>query len=340
MSKSKRIFLISDSKDYTDKLLLTDIRKRAKGFIRLGHDVQVFSPNLAIRLLGGITHKLWVYKVYKPKMDELIVRQIRNYCPDIVYLSFAKYLDLETISRIREAASGAVLVGYDVDIFPEQHSGRVLAASGLDLLLTTYAGHALVPYENKGVRCIFLPNVCDPDIEYRYPVSAEWESGILFTGRIVHRNYPTDEMRCQLLSRLLADTRFVYYGPKGRRMIGGIDYYYAISGAKIGLSINADNNIPLYHSDRLTHYLACGTMVVAKKVPDSEKLFIDKRHLRYFDSVEEFFDLADWYLDHEQERLAIANEGMEYVHREFSCEKIAKYTLDAIEMGTYSAPWC
>jgi len=264
MPRPKRILFVVDSKDYTDKLLLADIRKRVKGFIRLGHDTQVFSPNLALRQIGGIKNKMWVRKVYKSRMDELATRQINNYCPDIIYISFAKCIDQKTITCFRQAAPNAVLVGYDVDIYPEQHPGRVRTASELDLLLTTYSGQALVPYTNHGVRCVFMPNICDSDIEYRYPVSAEWETDILFTGKISHRKYPTDEVRSQLLMRLSQDDRFICYGSLGRGLVGGLEYYYAISGAKIGLSINADNNIPLYHSDRLTQYLACGTCVLAK----------------------------------------------------------------------------
>ncbi|KKK64409.1 hypothetical protein LCGC14_2984510, partial [marine sediment metagenome] len=96
----------------------------------------------------------------------------------------------------------------------------------------------------------------------------------------------------------------------------------------------------LYHSDRLTNYLASGTLVLAKRVPDSDMLFKDGVHLKYFDTADEFFELSDWYLKHEDERLKIANAGMKHVHEEFNCEKIAKYTMDIIEKGTYDAPWC
>jgi len=89
----------------------------------------------------------------------------------------------------------------------------------------------------------------------------------------------------------------------------------------------------------LTHYLACGTLVLAKRVPGSDLLFKDGVHLRYFDTVEEFFDLAKWYLSHEAERKRVADAGMQHAHTEFNCEKMAKYMLDLIETGTYDAPW-
>lgn len=83
------------------------------------------------------------------------------------------------------------------------------------------------------------------------------------------------------------------YGCLGRPKVEGMNYLYAISGARIGLSINAANNVKFAHSSRLIHYLACGTFVLAKRVPDSDLLFKDGVHLRYFDTVEDLFDLAN-----------------------------------------------
>jgi spore maturation protein CgeB len=74
-------------------------------------------------------------------------------------------------------------------------------------------------------------------------------------------------------------------------------------------------------------------------VPDSDLLFKDGVHIKYFDTVEEFFELANWYLKNEDERLKIANAGMKRAHTEFNGTKIAQYILDIIEKGSYDAPW-
>jgi hypothetical protein len=242
---------------------------------------------------------------------------------------------------IRQAAPNAFYIGTDGDLWPELHKNRVEVAAKLDLVTTTFSGEELNVYKQASIRSVFMPNACDPDIEYRYEVDDKWKSDILFTGqtRFKHKHYPTEDIRYQIISRLSNMKNCALYGCLGRPDIGGINYFYAISGARIGLSINAANNVSLYHSSRLTHYLSCGTFVLAKRVPDSDLLFKDGVHLRYFDTVEEFFDLADWYLNHENERIKIANAGMEHVHNEFNCEKIAKYTIDLIEKGSYEAPW-
>jgi spore maturation protein CgeB len=129
------------------------------------------------------------------------------------------------------------------------------------------------------------------------------------------------------------------YGAFGGTRVDGIDYFYAISGAKLGLSINIVNDVRLYHSDRLINYVSCGTFTLAKRVPDSDLLFEDGVHLRYFDSAEEFFELAQRYLAHPQERERIAQAGMQRAHNEFNCEKMMQHVLDVIDKGCCNMSW-
>ena len=92
------------------------------------------------------------------------------------------------------------------------------------------------------------------------------------------------------------------YGCFGQPKTEGLDSFHAICGAKIGLSINIPNDVHLYHSDRFINIPACGTFALTKMVPGYDRLFEDGVHMKYFDSSNEFFELADWYLKHDQER--------------------------------------
>jgi spore maturation protein CgeB len=331
--------MIADIRDNPTKLFLNRVRQLAKGFIRQGHDVVTVSYCGTLFQVSTVKISLLTRLIYKAKVDQLLAQQIKAYNPEIVIFWFPKYADQNSAELLRQAAPGAPFIGMDVDIWPELHEGRINTAATLKLVFTTFDGTGLETYKKAGVRCVFIPNLCDPDIEHRYPVEDKWRSDILFTGKIKHKNYPTEDIRPQIVNRLSTTKGAVLYGCCSQPLIGGMDYLYAISGARIGLSINAANNIRLYHSDRFIQYLACGTFTLAKRVPDSDLLFKDGVHLRYFDTAEEFFELADWYLKHDQEREKLANAGMQRAHAEFNCQKIAKYMLDAIETGSYHAPW-
>lgn len=340
MPKAKRIFIVEDMKEYTDKFLLSGIRKQVKGFIRLGHDVHRFSYGGAFRYVAPVMSNILSRRRYKDRVDEVLVREVEGYNPEIIMISFANFLDVKTIDLIRQAAPKAFMYGIDGDPWPQFQKDRIDIGSKLDLMLATNDDEWLDEYRKTGVRGLFMPNPCDPDYEYRYEVSNKWKTNILFTGKTKEtRKYPTDPLRFQIINRLVERKDCTFYGCLGRPRIGGIDYQYAISGARVALSINAVNNMRLCHSDRLTHYLASGTFVLAKRVPDSDLLFEDGVHIKYFDTADEFFELADWYLAHEDERIKIANAGMERAHTEFNGKKIAQYTLDIIEKGDYDAPW-
>ena len=340
MARSRRIFIVEDVKEYTDKFLLSGIRKQVKGFIRLGHDVHRFDYGGAFWYVAPVKSTILSRKRVRKQVDQLLVKQLKAYAPDIVQISFANFINTETIALIRQAVPNAFLYAFDGDPWPQYQKNRIDIGSKLDLVIATNNGKWLDEYKNTGVPVAFMPNPCDPDYEYRYDVSDKWKTDIMFTGKTKEsRKYPTDPTRVELINKLATMDNCTFYGCLGQPRIGGIDYQYAISGARIALSINAINDVSLYHSDRLTHYIASGTFVLAKRVPDSDLLFKDGVHLKYFDTPEEFFELLQWYLDHEDERLKIANAGMERAHAEFNGTKIAKYSLDMIEKGTYDAPW-
>jgi spore maturation protein CgeB len=342
MPNVRKIFMVSDLRLDAVQMFKNNPIKLAKGFIRLGHDVRQFSYLEAILGLSPLKNRVVAGLFAKNKVDSLLTGAIKNYKPDIIFLTFVRMLDAETVDRMRQAAPGAVFIGLDVDLWPELHPGRIDVAKTLDILMATNDGLFLQTYRNAGVpKCFFLPNCCDPDIDRRYDVEDKWKKDILWTGLIEHdsKRYPGEDLRYELVSRLAKMPNCEVHGCFGKPKIGAMNYLYAISGAKIGLSINGDNNIPLYHSNRLTHYLACGTLAIAKKVPDSDLLFKNGLHLRYFDTADEFFELADWFLKHDAERKKIADAGMNWVHEQFNGVKIAGYILDVIEKGTYNAPW-
>lgn len=276
----------------------------------------------------------------KRKADEVLLKQIKYYYPDIVLALSMKYLEPETVIAMRNVAPNAVFVGKDGDPYPETKPERIAVGKQMGIVIMPSAGKFLRTYKDAGVPCCaFMPFTCDPDIQCRHDVEEKWETDIVFLGTAEHSKLPRDDDRYNLAKRLSEMPNAKVYACFGRPKTEGIDCFRALSGAKIGLSINIANDVRLYHSDRFINIPACGTFTLAKRAPGYELLFEDGVHLKYFDAADEFFELADWYLKHEQEREKIAMAGMKRAHTEFNCQKIAQYVLDLIETGTYAAPW-
>jgi spore maturation protein CgeB len=339
MNKPKRIFVVYGM-NYNPIKMFFQTHNLAKGFFRLGHDVLTFNYDRVLQEFSIFKSKTLSERIYKSRVDRQMAEQIRAYQPDIIFVSFARALDASSIKCMREAAPNAIFIGGDEDPWPGLQRNRIETAKQLDILTATNDGKWLQEYRDAGVPlCKFLPNACDPVMDRRYDVEEKWKTDILWIGKLSHRADSRETFREDLVKQLATNANATVYGCLGRPSIGGMDVLYAASGARISVNVNAYGPIKFCHSDRLTRHLACGTFVMARKFTGADVLFKDGEHIRYFNEIGEFFELANWYLEHESERKKIADAGMERVHKEFNCQKIAQYVLDLVETGTYNAPW-
>ena len=340
MKKARRIFVIADFKDEKPWSIFVDERRIVKGFIRLGHDVQRFSHRNIVMQCSPFPSKRLSKSFAGRKAKEVLLEQIKYYYPDVILAFNMKYLDPEIVAAMREQAPNAVFVGRDGDPFPDKFPLRIETATKMDIMIMPSSGRFLKTYKDAGVeRCAFIPFSCDPDTQYKYEAEDKWQTDIVFTGTAEHTRLERNDDRYNIVKKLSQMPNTKLYGCFGKSKTQGLDSFSALSNAKIGLSINIANDVRLYHSDRFINIPACGTFTLAKRTPGYELMFEDGIHMKYFDSVDEFFELADWYLKHEQEREKIAVAGMQRVHSEFNCERVARLLLELIETGAYKAKW-
>jgi len=341
MRRARRIFVISDFKDESPRSVFLEERRMTKYLIRIGHDVQRFSYRNIMMQESLFPSKRFAKYFAKGKADLLLAEQIKSYYPDVVIVLSIKHITPETIRLARDAAPPrTIFLGKDGDPFPETKPERIAVGKEMDIMIMPSGGRFLRTYKDAGVPCCaFIPFTCDADLQYRYEVADQWKTDIVFLGSASHSNLQGDQDRYELARRLAEKPNAKVYACFGRPKTQGLDCFYAISGAKIGLSINIANDVKFYHSDRFINIPACGTFTLAKRAPGYELMFEDGIHMKYFDSVDEFFELADWYLKHEQEREKIAVAGMQRVHSEFNCERVARLLLELIETGAYKAKW-
>jgi hypothetical protein len=83
-------------------------------------------------------------------------------------------------------------------------------------------------------------------------------------------------------------------------------------GCKI--AINCSHfNVARYNSDRLLRILGSGTFCLSYKHPEMEQDYENYKHLVYFESIEDLINKIDYYLEHENERKQIAENGRQLV---------------------------
>ncbi len=338
--KYKIVLLANMREDSTHGMQLVS-RKLNKGFIRNGHDVLIFSYLLHMKALSTLLGKVWNKKFLRSKTDKLCCKILSSYQPDLVIFQGYRLISQNTIAMLKQALPNSFFAGFYNDQLEDMADDFIATNKLMDMFMTTGAGEPLAQIAEKSgnIPSAFMPNPCDPDIERPYPDSHMPQTEILFTGKFSHKDYSHDGKREPLLKLLTNEYGLMNYGNGINPSVWGMDYYSAISNTKIALSININNNFPLYHSDRLINYLSCGAFTVASYVPKSELLFEDHKHLRYFHSNDECVELIKYYLKNENERKKISETGMDYVHKTFNCQRIARDMIDFLTTGTYDAPW-
>jgi len=335
-----RIAILSDFKNDTLRNVQIVTRKLHKGFIRNGHDVMTLSFRNLMMQLSPLPGKTMSRKLGKKKADQLCLELLLDYQPDLVMVLSFRRFDAETIALLRKKLPNAIFAGWYEDSLDGLDESVKEMCRHFSWLFATGGGEIFKNIVTDcGIRGAFMPNPCDPDIERRHNVPESYHTDLLFIGKLSHKYRGTDESRADLANTLVDRFGMKIIGATGHDRILGMDYYRHICGAKINLSINATNDIRMYHSDRLINLMGCGTFVIAKEVPDANLLFKDKEHIRYFTNNAECVELAEYYLAHDSQRQQIADKGLEYTHRMFNCERIAKDIIDTIITGNYDEPW-
>jgi spore maturation protein CgeB len=279
-------------------------------------------------------------KLAKTKTDNLLFSLAREHKSDLMLITAFKLLDAETIAGLKEILPHAQLVCWYSDMYDGVDPKIEPIARQCDWFLSSGGGDILQAYKKIGAKhCAFMPNPCDPDIHYSREVDARWHSDLLFTGKFCHGQGGQDPMREQLLKYLIEHKGLTVWGDMGKPAIKGNDYIDAICGTDIAISINAFNDVRLYHSDRLIHYLACGAFTLAKRVPDSDLLFENNKHLCYFDSQEQCLELINRFQADTAQRQKIAEAGMKHAHKMFNCAKLAGDILQLVTQGRCDEPW-
>lgn len=112
---------------------------------------------------------------------------------------------------------------------------------------------------------------------------------------------------------------------------GTVDYISempkAFKASKINLNINlkiSQSGVPL----RVMDILGCGGFLLSSYQPEVAEYFENGKEVVLYESIDDAFDKAKWYIEHEDERTKIAMAGHKKVVQCFSYEKQISAMLD------------
>lgn len=271
------------------------------------------------------------------RINHRLIRLIDSYHPQI-FLETGGYRILpETVEKIKKRKIKTVLWTIDV---PRNFQPIIEAAFCYDFVFCG-GTEAIEILEKHGLRDTYwLPFACDPEIHKPVCLTPEekqkYGSDVVFVGSF----YPN---RLKILESIL-DFNLAIWGPGWDKVPAGHPLKNHIKGgqlkpeewrriysaAKIILVIHYRNKeIPCYQaSPKVYEALACGGFILVDDQRDVFKLFKDGTHLVRFYNTADLKDKIKYYLEHEEQRNKIAQQGYNeildrhtYKHR---IEKIIK----------------
>lgn len=122
----------------------------------------------------------------------------------------------------------------------------------------------------------------------------------------------------------------IIYGQKWNYRARGAQYIDILKGYAMGIGINAYNDVPMYVSDRLTHFMEFGTCMVQSYFIGIEKLFdIDKELFTYHNKAELELKLA--LLKEEGLINEVAKKGQDKILKQYNTCNITCMMLDIIK---------
>ena len=272
-------------------------------------------------------------------MCKRLVRTVRNFRPDVVFISHCDYIDNGTLDAMRAAAPGVKLVHINCDPVETDHCCAQIArrTDSCDAIFVTTAGEKLKSWTTGRNVVGFYPNPSDPAFETEdNSLKTDFAYDLFFAGRPALADQ-RKALLDALMPRLDPSVRLGFFG-MGRPLVIGRAYEEAIAASKMGLSINRFENWKWYASDRITHLMGNGVLTFQYDGNAMQDFFTEAETV-YFHTAEELAEKVAWYNAHDAARRQVAAAGRAKYHALFDARRVLKYMVETVRSEASSEPY-
>jgi len=297
-----------------------------RAFSSLGLEVRVvnnrdFLP-LRISIFGRIVNRLRRKSALRAYNRELL-KSARDFQPDWLVILKGTLLEPETLETVRLDLPRSKLVNVNYDDFFSGSPGNVFPdlrriVPLFDIFFPSKAANVPELKQLGARKVIYLPIGYDPSIHH--PVPLKPQEGVRFGSDLVFAGTRTPDRIRHL--EALADKNLCIWGAywkQGKtsrnlrrairnRGIYDADLARAFSASRIALNFFRPENRDT-HNQRTFEIPACRCFMLSQRSEELESFFAEGREYAGFSSPEELAEKATYYLEHPDEREAVAERG-------------------------------
>lgn len=260
---------------------------------------------------------------------EILLRQIEDFAPDVLFV-FSHAVDARLLTEARSRVKR--LVG---------QWGCALEAGepyGLYDLIITCAKPLVAEFAKMGIPAVHLPHAFDVRVLHQLRDEADLpRAGVAFVGKLErpHRR------RFEFLQRLSELANFECYGPildptlpkdsplhrcyRGPAV--GLDLYRVYRRSKIVWHLHEDVGGRYVGAKRLFEASGMGAMLLTDVCLDLHEYFEPGKEVVTFEDVDDCAAKIRYYLEHDEERAAIAEQGRSRTLAQHSLQSRTKELL-------------
>lgn len=322
-----RVYYIPNGYDYHIAELLRDLYTEVKPFGCL--DVQDY-----------IDRRVLAHTI--PNASAVMVEEVRDFRPDIVYVESGYNIDPRALAFIRTQLGIPVTMWFGDACVNEEFVERVLHYAQVVDWQVVVDRRASDEAARRGIANVEFIPFLGYDHYFR-PIEREKTIDVLFTGKSYENMlggiYTSSRPRLEFVRRLDAELAggllVVGEGWEGQ---GLADYRPARvpewevnelnNAAKIVLAYDVCQ-VQDFTSCRTYHALLGRSFVITRKYPGIEKFFVNDEHLVWFEAEEEGIALVEHYLTRDDERERIAAAGLAHIQRTgWKFSNVVRYLVD------------
>jgi hypothetical protein len=314
-------------------------RKLFNGFVRNGHNVQLFSDRDVARngtIFGSS-------RAGRGSANRKLLEFVRNFAPDLVVFVYSSLIASDTFEAARRLCPGLRLAQVCMDCLWRPINLEFVRdrASVVDATFATTAGPVLAQFAKGRNRSSYLPNPIDPSIETgRGFARSDQRYDVFWAARAGKGNYPEDP-RVVFALHLAASGQVEvdYHGVGDRPQLFSHEFFLRLNGCRMGLNLNSDrlvgaaapapaDELRLYNSDRIAQVVGCGLLAISTRANGIGELFEEGREMVFADTKEELLETVLRYKRDDAARRRVAEAGWRKGHEQFNERLAAQYIED------------
>ena len=299
--------------------------KLYNGFVRLNHNVQIFSE----RDTAAFEAPFGWRDLGRGKANKRLVETCVNFQAELLVLGHCDIIRNETLDEIRHCLPDIRIAYRNVDaLYVPANVERIKArAPHVDHMFLTTAGEEAKALADDPAKVSYIPNPVDAAIECfdnSRKKADEFDRDLVFCGR-GDPNLPRFEIIRTLKKDIGDQLTFETFGFDGEPAVWGADYDRVLAGSKMGLNLNRQEGAYLSSSARVAQLMGNGLLAFIHESTGLQKFF--EGRAVFFSNEDELCELVLRYHADDDERRRVASAGRNYVHQEMSSQRVADFII-------------